>query len=158
MQTIVVGVDGSEGANRALEFAVAEAALRGARLRVVSAWHIPAEIFSGYVVPASDTFDTFDTFREGTERIVSEAVATVQRLHPDIECEGAAIEGQPAEVLIQQAADASLLVVGNRGLGGFSSLLLGSVSQQVVHHTPCPVVVIPHGENSSARSTARRTG
>jgi len=155
MQTIVVGVDGSDGANHALEFAAAEAALRGARLRVVSAWHIPAEIFTGYFVPASDTFDTF---REGTEKIVSEAVATVRRLQPEIECEGTAVEGQPAEVLIQQAAGASLLVVGNRGLGGFSSLLLGSVSQQVVHHTPCPVVIIPHGEDSSARSTARRPG
>jgi nucleotide-binding universal stress UspA family protein len=158
MQTIVVGVDGSKAANGALEFAAAEAALRGARLRVVSAWHIPAEIFTGYFVPASDTFDTFDTFREGTEKIVSEAVATVRRLQPEIECEGTAVEGQPAEVLIQQAAGATLLVVGNRGLGGFSSLLLGSVSQQVVHHTPCPVVIIPHGESSSATSTARRPG
>jgi len=152
VETIVVGVDGSEGANKALEFAAAEAALRGARLRVVSAWHIPVEIFSGYFVPASDRFDPSDTFREGTEKIVSEAVATAQRLQPDIECEGTAVEGQPAEVLLKQAAGASLLVVGNRGLGGFSSLLLGSVSQQVVHHTPCPIVVIPHGKHSARES------
>ena len=149
VETIVVGVDESEGANKALEFAAAEAGLRGARLRVVSACISPPRCS-----PATSTAaaDALDAFREGAETIVREAVATVQRLQPDIECEGTAVEGQPAEVLIQQAAGASLLVVGNRGLGGFSSLLLGSVSQQVVHHTPCPVVVIPHGKHSAGES------
>jgi nucleotide-binding universal stress UspA family protein len=150
LETIVVGVDGSECGSKALEFAAAEAALRGARLRVVSAWRIPAEVFAGGFVTVPG--DTFDIYRVGAEEIVGQAVATVQRLQPGVECEGAALEGQPADVLIQQAAGAGLLVLGNRGLGGFSSLLLGSVSQQVVHHAPCPVVVVPRGKGSDARS------
>jgi hypothetical protein len=61
----------------------------------------------------------------------------VHELQPDVDCEVSAIQGQAAQVLIRHAADADLIVVGNRGRGGFSSLLLGSVSQQVVHHAPC---------------------
>jgi nucleotide-binding universal stress UspA family protein len=59
-----------------------------------------------------------------------------------MECEGIAVEGQAADVLLQEAQDADLLVVGNRGRGGFASLLLGSVSQQVVHHASCPVIIV----------------
>ena len=87
-----------------------------------------------------------DGLRENAEAIVKDAVAEVGRLHPSVQCEGATLEGQPAEVLVHEARDASLIVVGNRGRGGFASLLLGSVSQQVVHHAPCPVLVVrtPH--------------
>jgi nucleotide-binding universal stress UspA family protein len=86
-----------------------------------------------------------DSFRRGAEENVRAAVEIAKRLQPSLECEGLAIEGQPAEVLLQEAAtEGGLVVVGNRGRGGFSSLLLGSVSHQVVHHARCPVVVIPH--------------
>ena len=66
----------------------------------------------------------------------------MKELRPSLEGEALAVEGQPAGVLLEQAADAELIVVGNRGRGGFESLLLGSVSQQVVHHAACPVVVV----------------
>jgi nucleotide-binding universal stress UspA family protein len=151
VETIVVGVDGSPAAEKALEFAVEEAAVRGARLRVVCAWHLPPELFAGGWAPAGDMLDSF---RRGAEENVRAALEVAKRLQPSLECEGLAIEGQPAEVLLQQASGAGLVVVGNRGRGGFSSLLLGSVSHQVVHHAPCPVVVIPHPTDLDAQSSS----
>lgn len=145
METILVGVDGSECARDALIRAANEAALRGARLRVVCAWDVPPAVYAGGFAPSFDQ-STLDGFRENAEAVVREAVAEVERLHPSLACEGEALEGQPAEVLLDQARNASLVVVGNRGRGGFASLLLGSVSQQVVHHAPCPVLVVRAAE------------
>ncbi len=141
METIVVGVDGSEGAAAALARAVSEAKLSGARLRVVCAWEVPPEVFAGGFAPGIDEA-TFDGFRDSAKAIVSEALAEAERLAPGLETEGEAVDGQAADVLLQEAEDASLIVVGNRGRGGFASLLLGSVSQQVVHHAHCPVLVV----------------
>ena len=141
MDTIVVGVDGSSCAHAALEFAAGEAALRGARLRVVCAWDIPPAIYAGGFAPGFDQ-ETLDAFRDNAETIVRTELAEAKRLQPSIEVEARTSEGQAAEVLLAAAQDASLIVVGNRGHGGFASLLLGSVSQHVVHHAPCPVLVI----------------
>jgi nucleotide-binding universal stress UspA family protein len=141
METIAVGVDGSEGARVALEFAAREAALRNGRLRIVCAWEIPPAVYGGGFAPTLDQ-PTLDGFREGAETVVQEAVAAAKELQSTIECDGKAVQGQPAEVLLQQARDADLIVVGNRGHGGFASLLLGSVSHQVVQHAPCPVTVV----------------
>jgi len=137
METIVVGVDGSECAGAALAFAAAEAALRRAKLRVVSAWEVPMVAYGGGFAPPLDEA-TFDAFGDRAQSIVDDAAATAKTLHPSLECEARSLEGQPAAVLLEQAADASLIVVGNRGLGGFKSLLLGSVSQQVAHTPPAP--------------------
>ena len=141
METIVVGADGSEGAAAALEFAAGEAALRRARLRVVSAWEIPVVAYGGGLAPPLDA-ETLDALRGHTQEVADAALATAKSLQPLLEGEALAVEGQAAEVLLEQAAGAELIVVGNRGLGGFKSLLLGSVSQQVVHHATCPVVVV----------------
>ena len=141
METIVVGVDGSNGAGKALEVAAREAALRGARLSIVSAWDIAPTVYGGGFVVGVDE-SVRDSFRAGAEKVVRDAIAEVARLQPAVRCGGQALEGRPAEILLAQAEDASLIVVGNRGHGGFSSLLLGSVSQQVVHHAPCPVLVV----------------
>ncbi|HSC51854.1 MAG TPA: universal stress protein [Gaiellaceae bacterium] len=138
---VVVGVDGSEGGAAALEFAAAEAALRKARLRVVAAWHVPLAAFGSGFAPPMDPA-TFDAFRAAAEQVAEDAAAAAKQLQPGLDVEGLAVEGQPADVLVEQAADAQLIVVGRRGLGGFKSLLLGSVSQQVVHYATCPVVVV----------------
>jgi nucleotide-binding universal stress UspA family protein len=113
----------------------------GARLRVVSVWEVPAAVYGGGFAPGLDA-STVAGFGEAAQKIADEAVATVKTLQPSLACEGKAVEGQPAAVLLEEAAGASLVVVGNRGLGGFASPLLGSVSQQVVHHASCPVVVV----------------
>lgn len=141
MDTIVVGVDGSNCAHAALEFAAGEAALRGTRLRIVCAWDIPPAIYAGGFAPGFDQ-ETLDAFRDNAETIVRTELAEAKRLQPSIEVEACTSEGPAAGVLLAEARDASLIVVGNRGRGGFASLLLGSVSQHVVHHAPCPVLVV----------------
>ncbi len=141
METIVVGVDGSECARAALEYAAREAGLRGARLRVICAWEIPPVVYAGGFAPALDQ-PTLDGFSDGAETVVREAVAAARGLQSAVECDGKAVQGQPAEVLLEESRDADLIVVGNRGHGGFASLLLGSVSHQVVHHASCPVTVV----------------
>ena len=141
METIVVGVDGSDGGAAALEFAAGEAGFREARLRIVSAWDVPVTAYgSEFALPLDPA--TFDAFRIRAEEVADEALASVKKLHPSLEGEALATQGQPADVLLAQGADAALIVVGRRGLGGFRSLLLGSVSPQVVQHATCPVVVV----------------
>jgi nucleotide-binding universal stress UspA family protein len=147
METIVAGVDGSDGGSAALTFAAREAGLRKARLRIVSAWEIPPAVYAGGLAPALDQ-ETIDGFGEGAKRVVQEAIAKAKELEPSVETEGRAAEGQAADVLLQEAKEADLIVVGNRGLGGFSSLLLGSVSHQVVQHAPCPVTVVREANKS----------
>lgn len=141
METILVGVDGSDQSREALARAAHEAALHGARLRIVSAWDVPSAVFMGGYVPGTEQ-SVFEGFREKAEGIVSDALDEAKRLQPSVPCDGQAVQGQPANVLLGCAEDASLVVVGNRGRGGFTSLLLGSTSQQVVHHAPCPVLVV----------------
>jgi nucleotide-binding universal stress UspA family protein len=141
MNTIVVGVDGSNCAREALRFAVHEAALRNARLRIVCAWEIPPAIYGGGFAPVLGQ-ETLDDFRIGADGVVEEALAQAKELEHAVECQSRVAQGQPADVLLQQADDADLIVVGNRGHGGFASLMLGSVSHQVVQHAPCPVTVV----------------
>jgi nucleotide-binding universal stress UspA family protein len=138
METIVVGVDGSETSQSALAFAATEAARHGAKLRIVAAWEIhPALVTAPYN-------ESIDAVRELAEQVAKDAVAKVGSEHPELECEAVALEGQPADVLIQECekAKAYMIVVGSRGQGGFTSLLLGSTSQQVIHHANCPVLVV----------------
>jgi nucleotide-binding universal stress UspA family protein len=141
MNTIVVGVDGSNCAGEALKFAAHEAALRKARLRIVCAWEIPPAIYGGGFAPVLDQ-ETLDDFRVGADGVVEEALAQAKELEPAVKCQSRVAQGQPADVLLQEADDADLIVVGNRGHGGFASLMLGSVSHQVVQHAPCPVTVV----------------
>ena len=149
---IVVGVDGSDGGAAALEFAAAEAALRKAPLRIVSAWEMPTVAYAGGGVPPVDQA-TLEAFRERAEQIADDAAAAAKKLRPSLEVEALTVAGQAADALLARGADAELILVGRRGLGGFRSLLLGSVSQQVVHHATCPVVVVqqpdPHAEPGS---------
>ena len=147
METIVVGVDGSDGGARALTYAAREAGLRKARLLIVSAWEVPSTVYAGGLAPALDQ-ETIDGFSEGAKQVVQKAIAQAKELEPSVDTEGRVAEGQAAEVLLQEAKEADLIVVGNRGLGGFSSLLLGSVSHQVVQHAPCPVTVVRETKKS----------
>jgi nucleotide-binding universal stress UspA family protein len=141
LETIVVGVDGSEGGVAALEFAAGEAAFRGARLRIVSAWDVPVAAYGAGFAPPFDPA-TYDAFGARAQEVADDALAAVKKLQPSLEAEAVAMQGHPADVLIENGADAKLIVVGRRGLGGFRSLLLGSVSQQVVQHAARPVVVV----------------
>lgn len=137
-ETIVVGVDGSEHGGRALDWAVKEAGLRSARLRLVVAWHLPPAVYSGPgYIPVVGTRESFEEFA----REAGDAAATRAR-DAGVEADLVVREGQAAEVLLEEAANADLLVVGSRGHGGFTGLLLGSVSAQCAHHAHCPLVVV----------------
>ncbi|GGI09497.1 universal stress protein [Egicoccus halophilus] len=139
MNRIVVGIDASEHARRALEWAFAEAELRGAELELVHAYLRPEVAYvPGMVVTdiASDS-ELQAAARELVEEMVGKIVP-----RPTVPYEVTVQAGGAAGVLCGRAADADLAVVGARGLGGFRGLLLGSVSQQVVTHSLCPVVVV----------------
>jgi nucleotide-binding universal stress UspA family protein len=145
MHTIVVGVDGSEGSQAALRFALDEARLRGAEVKAVSAWHVPALAYeAGWTAAPVDQSE----YSRIAEEELAASLRTASGEGSELTVSGLVREGQAAEVLCAEAAGADLLVVGSRGLGGFRGLLLGSVSQQVAAHAPCPVVIIPHGREA----------
>lgn len=138
---IVVGVDGSEGAQRALRWAVAQAVRTGSHLQVVHGWQYPyagSTLYAGVVVDVGD-------LEAGARAVLDAAVADVDMSGLDAPPDLVVVEHSAALALVEAAKGADLLVVGTRGRGGFAELLLGSVSQQVVHHAPCPVVIVPHG-------------
>ena len=136
-QRIVVGVDGSECSQQALEWALDEATLRGAQVDVVCAWAPPVMAYAA--VPVVMPYDP--TELEGAARTtVDTMVAETGRR--DVNVEKIVALGSAASTLLDVAKGADLLVVGSRGRGGFSGLLLGSVSQAVSHHAPCPVVIV----------------
>ena len=135
---IVVGIDGSAGAQAALQFAADEASLRQTELRVVSAWHVPTGV---YMPPTYMDLD-LDAFRQTTSDVAERQIVEVLGSERATTVDVVIHEGSPAEVLIAESRQAELLVVGSRGHGGFAGLLLGSVSQHCVAHAHCPVVVV----------------
>ena len=141
MERIVVGVDGSQPAREALHWAIAEARRRNATVEAVYAWHQPFAV--GYAeLGELDNLAHFE--KEAQETLDAEVDAVdASGIAP---IERRLVPGGAAGALVEEARGASLLVVGSRGRGGFSGLLLGSVSQQVAHHAPCPIVIIPRTE------------
>ncbi|WP_244928096.1 universal stress protein [Nocardioides sp. W7] len=137
---IVVSHDGSRPADAAFRWALNHARAVSGRLRVVRAWTMktaprPSSQTLGYVPPLED-FEAavVDDLRADCARLAAEV--------DDVDIECSAVRGPAANKLLEAAADADLLVVGARGLGGFRGLALGSVSDQLVRHSPCPVVVV----------------
>lgn len=139
MRTVVVGADGSPGAKAAVKFAAEEAAAHGAILRVVTAWQIPA----GLLVSPEMATDLFTAMEEEARAIAAESLALAKSTAPTLETEDLVTEGHAGEILVEQSRQADLVVVGRRGRGGFAGLLLGSVSQHLMHHAACPVVIVP---------------
>jgi nucleotide-binding universal stress UspA family protein len=138
---IIAGVDGSEGSRHALEFALREAQLRNASLRVVSVWHVPWSAYSG--APGLNVGRIITDLRQDADQELHRMVADVTAKSGDVDVVTDVREGQPAQVLVELSRDAALLVVGSRGLGGFRGLLLGSVSHQCAQHAVCPVAIVP---------------
>lgn len=137
---IVVGIDGSSASRRALEWAVAEAAMRQATLEVVYAWHLPYA--GGLALAATPAIDV-RSLEDAASDVLDAAIADVDTSGLPKPPMRRLQAGGAAAAILAAADDADLIVVGSRGRGGFSGLLLGSVSQQVVHHATCPVVVVP---------------
>ncbi|MEO3867627.1 universal stress protein [Nonomuraea sp. B12E4] len=145
---IIVGVDGSVTSRAAVEWAANDALRMRVPLRIVHA--VDRSWYQVGRFPIDDVPDTL--LREG-RRILREALALVHERQPSVEVTTQDVEGTPAVVLCDQAKDATEIVVGSRGLGGFAGALLGSVSTQVAVQARCPVVVVrgerrpvPYGE------------
>jgi nucleotide-binding universal stress UspA family protein len=149
-EMIMVGVDGSTSSRDAIRWAIDEARLRKTKVDAVFAWQSPLVVGTHYIPP--DLIDPQALSRHA-EEIVEAAVAEAGAAS-DVEIESRAVEGAPARVLLAESRDADLLVLGSRGHGGFSELLLGSVGQQCVHHAACPVVIVrPARSDDNGRST-----
>lgn len=139
---IVVGVDGSDSAASALEWAVAEAGLRDAELEVVHAWHLPYLGGDIYATPAYDPAP----FEEAARNTLDAAVDNAETGHLSRPVLRTLAMGGAPKAILAAAVGADLVVVGTRGLGGFKGLLLGSVSHQIAQHATCPVVLVPSAE------------
>jgi len=131
---VVVGIDGSTGCRQALEFAFDHASRNALSLTAIHAWRHRA----GYRVPGPGIAAEI----EWAERLLSESLAGFADTYPDVKVVPEAIPVPPQRALADASQTASLVVVGSRGLGAFSELLLGSVSQSVLHHAQCPVAVV----------------
>ncbi|MFE1176129.1 universal stress protein [Streptomyces sp. NPDC058773] len=137
---IVVGVDGSPSSKEALRWAVRQAGLTHDSVHAVIAWEYPPLYGSiGWLdAPQSLARD----IKVWAEQTLDDAIKEVVKKGDPSRVEPTVAYGTAATVLLEAARGASLLVVGSRGLGGFSRALLGSVSQHCTQHAPCPVVVI----------------
>jgi nucleotide-binding universal stress UspA family protein len=137
MTGIVVGLDGSPHSQDALEWALAESALRNVPVTVLAVAPAPGSIWGiTGAIPASE--ETTEKVKHAAQDMVDKAVSRdgqAVTVH--------VVSGVPADELIKAAEDADLLVVAARGSGGFARLVMGSVSSQVAQHAHCPVVVVP---------------
>lgn len=139
-EIVVVGHDGSEFANSALSWALQLAEKTGQTVSVVRGWTIssaprPSTWERGFVPPEND-------FAQAVATKIAEDIAPLAKAHPDVKIEYDPRRGPAANVLVDASEGAGLVVLGPRGLGGFRGLVLGSVSEQVVRHAKCPVVVV----------------
>jgi len=138
-KTIVVGVDGSPGSRTALAWAAAEAADHGSDLVVVNGWEHTLLPPAGSV-SVSERYVPDPSQRTSDELL--EVIKDVLGENPPVLVQPRVKQGRPAKVLIEESENASLLVVGKRGHGGFAGLVLGSVSQHVAAYAHCPVTVV----------------
>lgn len=134
---IVVGVDGSPCSAEALRWAVGQSHLTGQPVEAVTSWSVPVDYSVGVGGPIL-SLDWEGVATSTLRETIAGAVepADTERVSQRV------VMGHPAKVLLDAAADAALLVVGSRGHGGFTGMLLGSVSQSVIARAPCPVVVV----------------
>ncbi|SDH47425.1 Nucleotide-binding universal stress protein, UspA family [Arthrobacter subterraneus] len=140
---VVVGLDGSDGSRAALGWAVSEARLRRGKVRAVTAWQPPA-VTAGMEGLIWDPASFEAAAKNEQTRVLKRVPAE------DVPISRLLVQGSPAAVLLDASKDADLLVVGSRGLGGFSGLLLGSVSTHLIHHAVCPVLVVRPRQGSAA--------
>jgi nucleotide-binding universal stress UspA family protein len=144
-ERLVVGLDGSPESLAALRWAIIEGRHRRADVEVVTCWYPPlvAEA-SGYQI----SFLTTDEYSASARRALDAALAAIASDVDEAAAEGRSVtgrllEGAPGPTLLTESKNATMVVVGRRGRGGLSRLLLGSVSRHVVDHAECPVVVVP---------------
>lgn len=137
---IVVGIDSSAASKEALQLALHEASMRGTRVRAVHAWTaaVPVTMTGpGFIAPV----DREPVRKEADELLHTVVDAVAGNRASTVEC--VLVEGPAGHAILDNAQDAELIVVGQRGLGTVGAVVLGSVSHHVLHHTHCPVLVVP---------------
>ncbi|KXI15816.1 universal stress family protein [Corynebacterium sp. CMW7794] len=146
---VVVAVDGSEASKNAVRWAANTAMKRGIPLRIASSYTVPQFLYAEGMVPPKELFD--DLQAETLEKIEA-ARAVAHEVAPDIKIGHTIAEGSPIDMLLEMSHDVTMVVMGSRGMGGLSGMVMGSVSASVVSHASCPVVVVRE-DNQVTEST-----
>ncbi len=139
---VVVGVDDSDASDRAVDAAVEVAEREGAVLHIVRVAHSPSMEAWAYAETAKGGTEETHAIRDHAEQSVTHAADRVRALHPKVIVTTEVLYGSPGQALADLGATAGLIVVGSRGHGGFTGMLLGSVSHRVIHDAACPVMVV----------------
>ena len=141
MPGITVGIDGSEHSVKALEWAIKEAAIQHSPVTVHAVHLVPKSGWTGNPITLPADIADVEKARQAAEELVVKVTSQLGDAQP-ASVKVSAVNGFPAQELIEASRDADLVVIGSRGSGGFARLMMGSVSSQVVHHAHCPVVVV----------------
>lgn len=141
MERLVVGVDGSENSQRALEWAATEARSRDAELVVVHAWTVPVMTYGTFLVPYAPALAAKQHFEAAARASLDEVLAAVDLEGVNVDVRLA--EGHPGAALVAESSDASMVVIGHRGRRPLAEFVLGSTAQYVSRHAEVPVVVVP---------------
>ncbi|HWO67001.1 MAG TPA: universal stress protein, partial [Umezawaea sp.] len=136
---VVVGMDGSPASEAAIEFAFAAASTRGVPLKAVMTW---TDFLVDSPYDEARLAIDWEQVEEAEHRLLAERMAGWQEKYPDVHVDRVVLRDRPVRALLKLAEDAQLLVVGSRGHGGFTGMLLGSTSQALVYHAPCPLAVV----------------
>ncbi|MDO4929131.1 MAG: universal stress protein [Corynebacterium sp.] len=136
---VVVAVDGSDASNNAVRWAANTAAKRGVPLRLAASYTMPQFLYAEGLVPPQELFDEL---QNESMKTVEAARAIAHEIAPDIKIGYTIVEGSPIDMLLEMSNDVTMIVMGSRGLGGLSGMVMGSVSAAVVSHAKCPVVVV----------------
>ena len=140
MPGIVVGVDGSDSSQQALEWAVKHAALEHVPLTVLAVHEVAASAWTGNPIVYPEDRPDEEKARQAAQEEVNKIVSQLDTKPDSVTVRG--VSGSPANLLIDASSDADMVVVGSRGAGGFPLLRVGSVAGKVVSHAECPVVVV----------------
>jgi nucleotide-binding universal stress UspA family protein len=132
---ILVGIDGSDSSIQALQWAARQAVLTTSSLDVIMTWDLPSSY--GWAMPFPDGYDPEESIRT----LLTDTVAELRKEFLDVVVTTRVLRGHPAPILVEASKDADLLVVGSRGHGEFTGMLIGSVSEHCAAHAHCPVLV-----------------
>lgn len=149
---VVVGVDGSRHGERALAFAIEEARVRGAQLHVVHAWSDTP------LIGLDDARLQWESVGQREDAVLAEALAGWRGRYPDVRIVREVVHDRPVRHLVRSAGSAQLLVVGSRGRGGFTGMMVGSTSRALLHSAPCPLVVVRDAAADSVDSVDSAAG
>ncbi len=141
MPGIIVGIDGSDHSVKALEWAIKEAAIQHSPVTVLTVHLVPMSGWTGNPITLPADAADLEKARQTADELILKVTSQLGDAQP-ASIKVSAVNGFPAQELIEASRDADLVVVGSRGSGGFAKLMMGSVSSQVVHHAHCPVVVV----------------